>query len=130
MYRRTVNAWPSGDPVVYWVLSCQLYGSTVQNFDGFLYDNATTEDPDNQVYIYVIDSTGHGTRMASLAAGYYFGVAKMAKLVIVKVSGFTGPRTTLWELVKGLAYGAHNVVDRGLSGCAVFSMSINKYTLL
>ncbi|EHK19941.1 uncharacterized protein TRIVIDRAFT_203489 [Trichoderma virens Gv29-8] len=155
----------------------QVPAQSVQNFDGFLYDNATAEDPDNQVYIYVIDkgiaptnqvllpfriektvsdmlqefdyrpvqnldsffnsrtggtarsdvrddSTGHGTRMASLAAGYYFGVAKMAKLVIVKVSGFTGPRTTLWELVKGIAYSAHNVVDRGLSGRAVFSMSI------
>ncbi|KAI5455943.1 hypothetical protein BGZ63DRAFT_409575 [Mariannaea sp. PMI_226] len=80
----------------------------------------------------VSDSDGHGSRMASSAAGNFFGVAKNAKLNIVKVVGFTDERTTVWELMKGYAWACNDVKKEQLKGRAVLSMSIGEsnYQLL
>jgi hypothetical protein len=62
------------------------------------------------------DVQGHGTRMASVAAGNYAGVAKAANIVAVKKNNNVGAMT------RALGYIENDVVNNW-EGRAVLSMS-------
>ena len=78
-------------------------------------------DAVNLVAINVSDAQGHGTHMASVAAGNYAGVAKAANIVSVKKNQFVG------AMSRGIGIILNDVVANGNEGRAVINLSFGKY---
>ena len=76
-------------------------------------------DPQAQFMLLpTVDTSGHGTAVAGIAAGasdYYLGVAYRADLLIVKLglpNASSFPRTT--EIMRGLTYAVNKAVEMGM----------------
>ncbi|KAI6244691.1 Subtilisin-like protease 2 [Erysiphe necator] len=69
------------------------------------------------------DENGHGSHVAGTMAGTFFGVAKKAEIVGVKVLDKNGSGTNALVL-QGIQHVAADVKKRGLAGKAVMNISI------
>ncbi|POS84915.1 hypothetical protein EPUL_003113, partial [Erysiphe pulchra] len=69
------------------------------------------------------DENGHGSHVAGTMAGTFFGVAKKAEIVGIKVLDKDGSGTNALVL-QGIQYVAADVKRRGLQGRAVMNISI------
>lgn len=74
-------------------------------------------DAVNLVAINPSDLQGHGTHMASVAAGNYAGVAKAANIVSVKKNQYVIPMS------RGIGMILNDVATNGFKGRAVINMS-------